>query len=348
MRTLVVSDFHLGAGPRVAVLEWPRPRERLLEALAGVQRLVLLGDVVELIERPAERSLRVAEPVLHEIAERLGARAEIILVPGNHDRGLIEPWLSARTEPLDPATEVPLDATPELARLTSWLGPASVRVRYPGVWLAPRVWATHGHYLDRHLLPDSSYGMARGMLGRLPRDGALPDDYERAGGPSLSRLQRLLPRALRWPLTEALELARAASMPAAPSRLLSPRLAPLTAPLLGLQMRRASIPALARVAHRLGVQADAVLFGHVHRLGPLADDDPVRWRGPDGTMRIYNCGSWVYEPLLLHRASPPHPYWPGGALLLEDDRPPAAVGLLDQLVAGDMHRAGGRRRRARR
>src|SRR2546421_5347040 len=50
---------------------------------------------------------------------------------------------------------------------------------YPGVWLSDRLWATHGHYLDRHLLPESAFGMGRGLLGRLPRDEAAPIDYER-------------------------------------------------------------------------------------------------------------------------------------------------------------------------
>jgi hypothetical protein len=107
----------------------------------------------------------------------------------------------------------------------------------------------------------------------------------------------------------------------------------VNAAVLGIQMRRASIPALARVVHRLGIAADFVVFGHVHRLGPLAGDDPQQWRGPEGRPRIANCGSWVYEPLLVHRAQPPHPYWPGGAVLVEDGLEPRAVGLLDELPA---------------
>jgi hypothetical protein len=233
-------------------------------------------------------------------------------------------------------TRIPLDATPMLARLTSWLGPARVSVRYPGVWLSERVWATHGHYLDRHLLPESAFGLTRGALGRLPRDGAAPADYEQAGGPSLTRLEafltRWLPRALAALFDDAAELSRAATMPRA-----SRRIAPLTAMLLGAQMRRASIPALARVVHRLGVDAEWVIFGHVHRLGPLAGDNQARWLGPGGAPRIANTGSWVYEQLLLHRAVPPHPYWPGGAILLEDDRDPKPIGLLDHLGFTELH-----------
>ena len=178
-----------------------------------------------------------------------------------------------------------------------------MRVSYPGVWLADRVWATHGHYLDRHLLPEAAYGVARGLLGRLPRDGATPADYE--GGPSATRVEALLTRWLPRPLAELMdelaELLRAATMPGSPRRVLGRRLAPFAQRALGAQMRRASIPALARVVHRLGVDADWVLFGHVHRCGPLAGDVLRQWSGPGGVPRIANTGSWVYEPLLLHR-----------------------------------------------
>jgi hypothetical protein len=219
-----------------------------------------------------------------------------------------------------------------------------VRVRYPGVWLSERVWATHGHYLDRHLLPENAFGLARGLLGRLPRDGAAPVDYERAGGPSVTRIEALLTRWLPRPLAglvdDLFELLRAATMPRmgrVPRGLLSRRLSPLTARLLGAQMRRAAVPSLGRVVHRLGVDADWVLFGHVHRSGPLAGDDPADWLGPAGTPRLVNSGSWVYEPLLVHHATPPHPYWPGGAIVLEDGADPRAIGLLDHLDAAALH-----------
>jgi hypothetical protein len=264
----------------------------------------------------------------------------VILVPGNHDAGLVRPWLRARGDALTVDAGVPLNATRGLARVASWLEPASVRVHYPGVWLSEGVWATHGHYLDRHLLPESAFGVARGLLGRVPRDGAAPVDYERAGGPSVTRVEAFLTRSLPRPLavlTEAAaELMRAATMPD-PRLLLNHRFAPMTATLLGAQMRRASIPALGRVVHRLGVDADRVIFGHVHRCGPLAGDDPQEWTGPGGRPRTANTGSWVYEPLLLHRAAPPHPYWPGGAILLEEGREPRAIGLLDHLQASALH-----------
>jgi hypothetical protein len=335
--TLVVSDLHLGARLERDVLRRPEALDALRAGLDGVERLVLLGDVVELAEGRAREAMEVAEPVLRALGTRLGEAAEVVVVPGNHDAALVRPWVRERGASLGVAAAIPLDATPALARLTSWMEPARVRVGYPGAWLADRVWATHGHYLDRHLLPEAAYGVARGLLGRLPRDGATPSDYERAGGPSATRLEALLTRWLPRPLAElsddVAEFLRAATMPTVPRGVIGRRIAPLASRMLGTQMRRASIPALARVAHRLGVDADWVIFGHVHRCGPLAADDPLRWRGPGGAPRIANTGSWVYEPMLVHHVTPPHPYWPGGAIRLADGGDPEPIALLDHLDA---------------
>jgi UDP-2,3-diacylglucosamine pyrophosphatase LpxH len=334
VRTLVISDLHLGARIGRDVLRRPEALALLLDALDDVDRLVLLGDVVELLAGRGGGSPVLAEPVLRAIGSRMGAGREVVLVPGNHDAALVRPWLRRHGAPAVVDAAVPLDATPLLAEVTGWLAPAQVRVRYPGVWLSERVWATHGHYLDRHLLPESAFGIARGLLGRLPRDGAAPGDYEQPGRASVTALEgwfSRLPRPLAALVEDVAEILRAATMPGIPLRLLSHRHAPLTVLLLGLQMRRASIPALARVVHRLGVDADWVVFGHVHRCGPLSSDDLAQWSGPGGRPRIANTGSWVYEPLLLHRAAPPHPYWPGGAIVVEDDGDPRAVGLLDAL-----------------
>jgi len=338
VRTLVVSDLHLGARVRTSVLTRPKPLSRLLEALDGVDRLVLLGDVIESGDR---RGARAAEPVLRAIGQAMGAERSIVFVPGNHDRGLIRPWIRARRGWLATEDQVPPQASPALARLTSWLAPAQVSVRYPGVWLSDRVWAMHGHYLDKHLLPESSFGMRRGSLSRPPTEGASARAYEAGGRLSLAAVPGLSRGSLPGPLAALTEnvadLARASTMPLAPRRLLHPRMARLTSRVLGAQMRQASIPALARVAQRLGVDADWVLFGHVHRLGPLEGDRLEQWQGPDGRPRIANSGSWVYEPLLLHNATPPHPYWPGGAIMLEDDLDPVVLGLLDDLPASELH-----------
>ena len=332
-RTLVISDLHVGGRFHRSVLERPLPRARLLEVVGGFERLVLLGDTVELAEGRPRRALAAAGELLGEIGRALGRRGEVVLVPGNHDRALIRPWLRAMGRGLRVAGEVPAQASPALDALCRRAAPARVRVCYPGVWLSERVWATHGHYLDAHLIPVSTYGLARGLLGRAPSDRARPSDYERVRRPSLRLGAGLLPQVLGAPLSALADLARATTMPLVRDAVLRPQIAPLTSALLSLQMRRASMPALARVVHRLGVEAEWVIFGHVHRLGPLPADDRELWRGPNGSPRMANTGAWVWEPRLVTHATPPHPYWPGGAVVLEPGGEPHAVGLLDDLDA---------------
>jgi UDP-2,3-diacylglucosamine pyrophosphatase LpxH len=336
VRTLVVSDMHLGSRLGRDVLRVPAALDALLEAIDDVDRLVLLGEVVELLEGRGHEAMAAAEPVLRAIGARVGAEGEIVLVPGNHDAALVRGWVRSHRGVLTPDTELPPGATAALAQVVAWLGPGRVRIRYPGVWLSDGLWATHGHYLDRHLLPETAYGIGRGLLGRLPRDGATPDEYEQ-GGPSLTRIEASLTSRLPTPLArrveDAAEALRARTMPRLRGRVLRRRTAPLTSRLLGAQMRRAALPALARVVHRLGVDADWVVFGHVHRCGPVAGDDLSEWAGPHGRPRIVNTGSWVYEARLLHNASAPHPYWPGGAVLIADGAEPQALGLLDHLDA---------------
>lgn len=346
-RTLVISDLHIGTRAAVSVLERPAPLEALLAELERVDRLVLLGDVVELMEARPRSAMSVAAPILRAIGERLEGRGTIVVVPGNHDRPLVRGWIRHRGASLEPDSLVPPDASPLLHELVSLLGAEHVEVRYPGVWLADGVWATHGHYLDRHLMPVSTWGLLRGRRHRLDPTRVSVFDYERSGRVHLSPAVRRLPRPLAVGLEDVADLVRAATMPRVQRRVLHPRLAPLTAHLLSLQVRRHGLPALARVVRHLGIEAELVVFGHVHRLGPLAGDDPARWRAPgaaagadrERAIRFLNTGSWLYEPLLVHRAVPPHPYWPGGAVVLEDGAEPRVLGLLDRLGATELRGA---------
>src|SRR4051794_15463998 len=329
MRTLVVSDLPLGTRLGRDVLRHDAPRAALLAALDGVDRLVLLGDTVELLEGRPAPALAIAEPVLRALGLALGREREVVVVPGNHDRELIHRWLNAHAAEVGLDTVVPSQASAELAAVVEWLAPARVSVRYPGLWLADGVWATHGHYLDRHLLPISAYGVARGRLGRRPRDLHRAEDYE--AGPHLTGLEGFLtghlPRLLSELLDDFAAAMRAAAMGRAP--LMRRFFAPFASGALAVQVRRAAIPALAQVVANLGVDAHTVIFGHVHRLGPRDGDDHREWAGDGGAPRILNTGCWVHEPLLLAGALPPHPYWPGGAVVIDDGGPPRAVSLLD-------------------
>jgi UDP-2,3-diacylglucosamine pyrophosphatase LpxH len=96
LTTLVVSDLHLGSSTAADVLRRGPAREQLLARLDGVDRLVLLGDVLELRHGPAREALAVARPVLADIAAALAPGTPVVIVPGNHDHALIDPWLVAR------------------------------------------------------------------------------------------------------------------------------------------------------------------------------------------------------------------------------------------------------------
>lgn len=338
MRTLLVSDLHLGQRPGHDVLRRPAALERLLQILDGIDRLVLLGDVVEFAQRRRRRDpLKLATPVLEAIGARMGPSREIVVVPGNHDSAMVHEWAVGRGAALGICDVVPRDATPALAAVTELLKPASVRVSYPGVWVREDVWATHGHYLDRHLIPESTFGLPRGRLARGgpgDRKRTRPIDYElpRRGG-SESLLGEILNRPVAAVLEHLAELTRYGS------RLLQVvDLTTITTRALDLQVRRAAVPAIVETAARLGVDARAVIFGHVHRAGPR-EEPPARlrrrpdWAPADGGPHVFNTGSWVYEPMLLDGTGPPHPYWPGGAVLVEGTEEPRVLGLLDDLPA---------------
>ena len=78
------------------------------------------------------------------------------------------------------------------------LQPASLDVVYPGLWLDDGVYATHGHYLDRHVTVPSFERLGSGVLGRLLRApaeaAASPDDYEVALAPMYELLDAVAAR----------------------------------------------------------------------------------------------------------------------------------------------------------
>jgi hypothetical protein len=220
---------------------------------------------------------------------------------------------------------VPTDASPALSRVAAWLAPARVRVHYPGVWLDDGLYATHGHYLDRHLIPHAPIGLPRRSRREPGQEQVNGWDYERHR--IRARGRRDGPRS---PVSAAARLAARTFNPALPRLMMHAGLSPITAAAVDVQMRHAALPALRTVLKRLGIEAETVIFGHVHRLGPRTDDEPDDWRDDDGP-DLLNTGSWLYERMLLDRTQPPHPYWPGGAIVLEPGQPPRTLNLLEGL-----------------
>ncbi|HEY2719283.1 MAG TPA: metallophosphoesterase [Solirubrobacteraceae bacterium] len=192
MRTLVLSDLHLGGGSRSDLLRRAELRAPLLELAAGVDRVVLLGDVLELRHGPPREALAAARPFFEELGRTLAGK-ELVLVAGNHDHALIEPWLALRAEQPEPTPLgleqliEPADASPTVARLEAWAAPARVRFAYPGIWLREDVYAMHGHYLDCHLTVPTLERLSVGVMSRVMRRPASTfeqvADYEAVTAP---------------------------------------------------------------------------------------------------------------------------------------------------------------------
>jgi UDP-2,3-diacylglucosamine pyrophosphatase LpxH len=72
------------------------PRAALLSALERCDRVVLLGDLLELRHGPLRDALAAARPVLEAIGGAIGAGKEVVIVPGNHDHLLLRSWFARR------------------------------------------------------------------------------------------------------------------------------------------------------------------------------------------------------------------------------------------------------------
>ena len=88
MRTLIISDLHLGSASGADVLRREDLRAPLLAALADVDRLVLLGDILELRHGPLRDAMAAARAFFEDLGRALAGR-ELISTAGNHDHALI-------------------------------------------------------------------------------------------------------------------------------------------------------------------------------------------------------------------------------------------------------------------
>lgn len=355
MRTLVVSDLHLGAARGLDALRRPGPLGGLVEAVRGADRLVILGDAIELRHGPLRDALAAATPVFAALGAALGPAGELVLVPGNHDHALISPWLERRggaegPGPLGLEQRAGREPTRALAELAAAAGPARFEVAYPGLWLRRDVYAIHGHYLDRLITVPTFERLAAGamvrVVGALPDDRASPDDFEAALAPLYAWMHavaqtkhsgwaasRQSTSARTWQALAAAGPRRlraravAAAFPLAVAGMNRAGLGPVRPQLSGDELRRAGLAAMGEVVRLLGVDAAHVIFGHTHRAGPLPDDDVGAWRTPAGAA-LHNPGCWTDEPIFA-TGGPASPYWGGRAVMLEDDGPPR----LERVVA---------------
>jgi hypothetical protein len=329
----------------------------LLGRLADVDRLVLLGDLLELRHGPLRDALAVATPALREIAGALPAGAEVVLVAGNHDHHLVAPWLerrarSRKSSPLGLESEVDWRENEPLGAIAAALSRVTVRAAYPGVWLRDDIYATHGHYADRHttvpMLERLSAGFTARVAGEPPEGPRRAEDYERVLAPTYAWIHALAqyggvalrggsqsPSTRAWAAMSAGNGRRSVhglglrlALPVAVAALNRGRVGPLRAEISGVELRRAGLSAFGQVVQCLGISARHVVFGHTHRAGPLPGDETGEWASPNGA-RLLNTGSWLLEPIFLGAAPQTSPYRPGFAAIVEPDAAPRLLNMLD-------------------
>ncbi|HXD65020.1 MAG TPA: metallophosphoesterase [Solirubrobacteraceae bacterium] len=363
LRTLVVSDLHLGTHAGTDVLRDRRVRAPLLAALRDCDRLVLLGDVLELRHGPLHEALGAAREPLGEIGAALGPEGEVVLLAGNHDHYLVHPWSQRRAgdgppPALDSETAVDWVAGDPLAALAAMLAPARVRAAYPGVWLRADVWASHGHYLDVHMTVPSIERLGAGAMRRVvstPGTGPHPppaaaEDYEAiltpiyawlhavAQGAAPGRGRGLQSGSVRgWQALTGPRGGRgirgraiAAAYPLVIAALNRAGLGPLRAEVSGPALRRSGLRGMGEVCAALGVSAPYVIFGHTHRAGPLPGNDPAEWVTARGS-HLINSGSWVHEAAFMGPDASQSPYRTGFCIVVEDTDPPAPPRLVNLL-----------------
>ena len=334
MRTLVISDLHIGAGQGRAALEDSSIIEPLTAAISAVDRLVLLGDVIELRQGPLRDALAAAARVLPQLISGLGAGREVIVLAGNHDHQL----------------QVHPEAVSQIESMLSSAG-ASVRFEYPGVWLRGDVYAQHGHYLDRHTTTPAFERVAAGAMARFLKlpfaDMKDEDDYERLLAPIYAWMfaisqtsEREIDAADGGGSSRALKLIRESrnlkglAVQAGLRSVLGAanlaRLGPFSPDLSPPALRRSSLLAFGEVLSVLKLQPRYAIFGHSHRAGPLPGDDRAEWITASG-VELLNTGCWVHESADFMSEEPSdNPYRPGFAVEVDDYGPPRLVNLLER------------------
>jgi hypothetical protein len=364
VRSAVISDLHLGTVPGNDILRIPEMRERLFEAAADVDRLVVLGDMAELREAPVGRSLETAYEFAEHLNEAFSGR-QVVLTAGNHDHPLVAGWLESRRLrpkplplPVDSCVKAPRSGP--LGTIVRRMPDVEVMLAYPGLRLREDVYATHGHYLDLHMSVPTLETIAISTFARIeghdPDELETPDQYEAI----LAPIYALVYATVQGRPTTARPLASGASVrmwgamhpesknliarvrsialrrglvPAAAAVLNAAGLGPFGTEMTGPALRHAGIAALCRMIECLGIDADWVIYGHTHRTGPLPGEGD--WRAPTGA-RLVNCGSWTWAPQLASGSAGQGPYWPGGMVIVDEEGPPRLVRVLENLPEEEM------------
>jgi hypothetical protein len=368
MRTAVVSDLHLGGLADADVARREQPLAALADAVSDADRLVLLGDLVELRERRLAEALEVSRPVLEALGRAMSGRP-VVIVPGNHDHALAEPWLTRlRLAGEELAAEAEWPAEPgggAAGRIAEWMPDVELTLAYPGLRLRDDVYATHGHYLDLHLTIPRLESIAASAMGRLTKVGQearSAADYETVLAPLYAFYEGLAQGASATALAHGSRFSRTVWQRASDGRGVDD-----PAPEEPAARERAAAAATRFLLGRVTIPG-AVAALNVAGLGPFRatlTGEELRRSGLDAMARVAetlapgtphvifghthrpgplprdNVSEWTMQSgtrlwnsgSWLHegafvRTGKDSPYWPGTVLTLDEDGPPTIRNVL--------------------
>jgi hypothetical protein len=330
----------------------------------AVNRLVAdrrqVGDEQEWLARLGIGRRDIGTGMTTEEVADLGARVDVAVLRG-YAASVLERTEAVARELRPADLDEVVDAPhPAVRSIQGWLGDARLEVRYPGIWVRDDVYATHGHYLDSHVTMPTIERLTVATIDRLggrpTGRRSTPHDYEQVhapiydlifnlaqGGRSLNgRARDGKPPAMRiWELmggasgrarTLQGRLLGSAVIPAALRGMERAGFGSFTRDFSSGEIGRAGVDAMHAVVSNLGIDADYVVFGHIHRRGPLLTDDGRSASDPAwaraGTT-LFNTGNWQYVEGLMGRAEPGSPFWPGSMVVVEDEGAPELVEILD-------------------
>jgi Calcineurin-like phosphoesterase len=365
VRSLVISDSHLGAWTGDDLLAYAWAREALRPELERAGEVVLLGDFVDLLFATTEHAFERADGLVELLAQTLSGK-RLVWLAGNHDHHILVRRLEALIE-LRIATGKPDDKLPEIWRASFFfeaflrrrLPDTEIEIAYPN-YRVGEVLLSHGHYLDGEVRGSVPNRLLQGGFWKIAGGRtATPtvEDYEAALVPltELLFVEAQLPKgaaAEQRIQAELRRLGRFAQIAAAPGRELE-RLGRSLVRLVrgepGPQPPAAdyvlarvippgasalpSVRAYAQVCRNLGWDQNARWFVFAHTHQPL---DGVGVNGTRGGARFWNTGSWIYEPVTGSTAD----YlayldhnWPGSAVVIDTDERGGEPQLLELLAA---------------